>query len=249
MVDTHCHIYKEEIENYEEIIKECKNNNIDLIINGVDIKSDLEIIELSKKYSNVFASVGLNYDTIDEFDDSDLKKLEEIIKNNNVVAIGEIGLDYHYTKENKSKQIYFFKKQLELALKYNLPVIVHAREATQDAYNLIKEVGNHKGSLHCFSGSLEMAREFIKLGFKIGVDGPITFKNNRKGIEVVENIDIKDILTETDSPYLAPVPKRGEANTPLNLKYIIEKISEVKNMTFDEVNKITTNNAKELFNI
>ena len=151
-----------------DIIKECASNNIDVILNGVDIASNNEIIELSKKYDNVYAAIGLNYDGIDTFTDEDLILLEEQIKNNKVVALGEIGIDFYWTKENSDKQIYFFKKQLELAKKYDLPVIVHAREASQKVFDIIKESNVRKGSMHCYSGSTELAKEYIKLGFYIG---------------------------------------------------------------------------------
>ncbi|MBQ1495787.1 MAG: TatD family hydrolase [Bacilli bacterium] len=249
MLDTHCHVYKEEMNNYIEIIEECNRNSISMIINAVDIESSKEIIDLSKKYNNVYASIGINYDSIDKAIEKDLVLLEDLIKKEKVVALGEIGLDYYWTKDNKEKQITFFKKQLELAKKYDLPVIVHARESIQDVYDILKESNVRKGSLHCFSGSLEMAKEFIKLGFKIGVDGPITYKNNKKGIEIIKNIDLKDILIETDSPYLSPEPNRGKQNSPLNLKYIVEKISDIKEISKEEVIKVTTNNAKELFRI
>jgi len=249
MIDTHCHVYEEEMSNYKEIIEECEKQDISMIVNAVDIGSSKDIISLSKTYKNVYAAIGLNYDTIDRVEEKDLIELEKLIKNEKIVAIGEIGLDYYWTKDNKDKQIKYFKAQLKLAKEYDLPVIVHARESIQDVYDILKEMDIHKGSMHCYSGSLEMAREFIKLGFKIGIDGPITYKNNKKGIEVVQNIDIKDILIETDSPYLSPEPNRGKTNSPLNLKYIVEKIAEIKNMSVEEVKEITTNNAKELYRI
>lgn len=249
IIDTHSHIYPSEIENAVDIIKECKNNNIELILNGVDIDSNNEIIELSKKYDNVYAAIGLNYDQIDKITDDDLVLLEDQIKNNRVVAIGEIGIDYHWTKENSEKQIYFFKKQLELAKKYNLPVIVHSREASQEVFDIIKDSGVRKGSMHCFSGSLELAKEYIKLGFLIGVDGPITYPNNRKGIDIITNIPVDNLLLETDSPYLPPESKRGETNTPLNLEEIASKIAEVKNISVEEIYNITYNNANKLFNL
>lgn len=249
MIDTHCHVYEEEMSNYKEIIENCDKKGISMIVNAIDINTSKEVISLSKKYNNVHAAIGLNYDKIDTFNQDDLKKLEELIKKEKIVALGEIGLDYYWTKENKDKQIEYFKAQLELSKKYNLPVIVHARESIQDVYNIIKESGVNKGSMHCFNGSLEMAKEFIKLGFKIGIDGPITYKSNKKGVEIVKELDLKDLLIETDSPYLSPEPKRGEQNSPLNLEFIAKKIADIKEIPLEKVIDITTNNAKELYKI
>lgn len=248
MIDTHSHVYEEEIPNYKEIIEECKNKDISMIINGVDNKSNKEIIDLANKYDNVYPAIGLNYDQIDYFNEKDIDDLEELIKSNKVIALGEIGLDYYWTKENKDKQIYFFEKQLELAEKYNLPVIIHSRKASQDVYDILKKY-NVKGSMHCYAGSLEMAKEFIKLGFLIGIDGPITYKNNVKGVELVKEIPLEYLLLETDSPFLSPEPNRGKQNSPLNLIYIAKKIAEIKGISTDEVIEKTTKNAKELFNI
>ena len=249
MIDTHCHVFSGEVENYLDVIEECKKNDISLILNSFDINSSLEVINLSKKFDNVYASIGLNYDVIDKIEEKDLVLLEELLNKENILALGEIGLDYYWTKKNKEKQIYFFEKQLELAKKYDLPVIVHARESIKDVYDIIKKANVSRGTMHCYSGSLEMAKEFIKLGFKIGIDGPITYKNNKKGIELVKNLELKDLLLETDSPYLSPEPNRGKTNTPLNLVYIVEKIAEIKNVSIEEVVKETSKNAKELFKI
>ena len=249
IIDTHCHLYPSEMNNAEEIIKQCADNNISVILNGVDIASNNEIIELSKKYNNVYAAIGLNYDQIDTFNDDDLVLLEEQIKNNKVVALGEIGIDYYWTKENSDKQIYFFKKQLELSKKYNLPVIVHARNASQEVFDIIKDSGVRKGSMHCYSGSLELAKEYIKLGFYIGIDGPITYPNNKKGIEVISNIPVDNLLLETDSPYLPPESKRGEVNTPLNLTEIASKVSSISGIPVEEILEITYNNANKLFDL
>ena len=249
MFDTHCHVYEEEMANYKDIIEECSKKNINMIINAVDINSSKTVINLSKEYNNVYSAVGLNYDTIDSVTRDDLIELEKLIKNEKIVAIGEIGLDFYWTKENKDKQILFFKKQLEIAKKYDLPVIVHARESIQDVYDIIKESGVRKGSMHCFSGSIEMAREFIKLGFKIGIDGPLTYKNNKKGIELVKELDLSNLLLETDSPYLSPEPNRGKQNSPLNIELIAKKIADIKGLSIEEVINITNNNVKETFNI
>ena len=248
IIDTHCHMYKSEYSNAEEIIKECELKNIKIILNGIDKKSNLEVLELSKKYDNVYAAIGYDHSVVDNISESDIDLLESQLKNDKVIAIGEIGLDYYWIKDNKEEQKKLFKKMLELAERNNLPVIVHSRDAVQDVYDILKKY-KIKGSIHCYSGSTEMANEFIKLGFYIGIDGPITYKNNRKQREMIKKIDINHILVETDSPYLSPEPKRGEKNTPLNITYIIEKIAEELNVSEEEILKITVQNAKNLFNI
>ena len=248
IIDTHCHIYNSEIENAEEIIRECAKNNIYMILNGVDPESNKEILELSKKYDNVYAALGYDHSVVDKITEKDISLLDEQLNNEKVVAVGEIGIDYYWVKDNKDKQKDLFERMLNLAEKHKLPVIVHAREAIGDTYEILKK-HNIIGSMHCYQGSKEMAKEFIKLGFYIGIDGPITYNNNRKQKEMIKEIDIDHILVETDSPYLTPEPKRGEKNTSLNLIYIIRKIAEELNYTEDEMINITTNNAKKLFKI
>ena len=246
IIDTHCHIYNSEIENAEDIIKECAKNNIYMILNGIDPKSNKEVLELSLKYDNVYAALGYDHSVVNKITDSDIKLLDKQLESPKVVAVGEIGLDYYWVKNNKETQKELFEKMLNLAEKHKLPVIVHAREAIQDTYDTLKK-HNVIGSMHCFQGSMEMAKEFIKLGFYIGIDGPITYKNNKKQIDIVKNIDINHILVETDSPYLSPEPVRGKKNTPLNLIYIIRKIGEELNISYNEMINITTNNARRLY--
>lgn len=246
IIDTHCHIYPSEMEDAEEIIKKCEEKNIVLLLNGIDKESNSEILELTKKYDNVYAALGYDHSVVDKINEDDIKILDEQLSNDKIVAVGEIGLDYYWVKDNKEKQKELFEKMLFLAEKHNLPVIVHAREAIQDTYDILKK---HKviGSMHCYQGSSEMAKEFIKLGFYIGIDGPITYKNNKKQKEMIKNIDINHILVETDSPYLSPEPVRGEKNTSLNLIYILEKIGEELNMSIGDITNITTNNARRLY--
>lgn len=248
IIDTHCHIYYSECANAEEIIKECNNQNIKIILNGIDKESNKQVLELSKKYDNVYASIGYDHSVANKINNDDMILLEEQIKNNKVVAIGEIGLDYYWVKDNKDKQKELFIKQIDLAIKYNLPVIIHSRDAIQDVYDILKNK-KVKGSIHCYSGSTQMAKEFIKLGFYIGIDGPITFKNNKKQRDMVKDIDINHILVETDSPYLTPEPFRGEKNTSLNLKYIINQIAIELGISYDDAKRITTNNAIKLFDL
>lgn len=246
IIDTHCHIYPSEMDDAEEIIKKCEEKNIVLLLNGIDKESNSEILELTKKYDNVYAALGYDHSVVDKINEDDIKILDEQLSNDKIVAVGEIGLDYYWVKDNKEKQKELFEKMLFLAEKHNLPVIVHAREAIQDTYDILKK---HKviGSMHCYQGSSEMAKEFIKLGFYIGIDGPITYKNNKKQKEMIKNIDINHILVETDSPYLSPEPVRGEKNTSLNLIYILEKIGKELNMSIGDITNITTNNARRLY--
>lgn len=248
IIDTHCHIYTSEMENAEKIISEAYKNNIHLILNGTDPSSNKEILELTDKYDNVYAALGYFYTYADEITDEDIALLDEQLCNDKVVAVGEIGLDYYYTKDNKDKQKELFEKMLNLAQKHRLPVIVHSRKSIQDTYDMLKK-HDVVGSLHCYQGSAEMAQEFIKLGFYIGIGGPVTYSRNKKIKKVVKTIDIDHMLVETDSPYLAPEEKRGEENTPLNLKYIIRKIADELDEDEEKVIEITTENAKKLFQI
>ena len=248
IIDTHCHIYNSEMENAEEIIKEAQKNNIILILNGTDLKSNEEALELSEDYENVYAALGYFYTLADEITDEDILLLDNQLKKDKVIAVGEIGLDYYKGKENKDKQIELFEKMLTLAEKHELPIIVHSRKAMQDTYDILKK-HNVVGSMHSYQGSVEMAKEFIKLGFYIGIGGTVTHTNNKKTRKMLNEIGIEHILLETDSPYLPPEEKRGEMNTPLNIKYIIRKIAEELDIEESEVIEITAENAKRLFKI
>lgn len=248
IIDTHCHIYYSEMDNAEEIIRQAAENDICMILNGTDPSSNREVLELSAKYENVYAALGYFYSFADEITDEDISLLDSQLSNDKVIAVGEIGIDYYHTKDNADKQKELFEKMLGLAQKHDLPVIVHSRKAIQDTFDILKK-HDVVGSLHCYQGSGEMAREFIKLGFYIGICGPVTHKNNKKIRKMLKKIDINHILVETDSPYLTPEEKRGEKNTSLNLKYIIRKIAEELDIDEDRVIGITTDNAKRLFNI
>lgn len=248
IIDTHCHIYASEMENAEEIIMEAADNDIHMVLNGTDPSSNREVLELSEKYDNVHAALGYFYTLADEITDDDIDLLDEQLGNDRVVAVGEIGLDYYHTKENRDNQIELFEKMLDLAEKHDLPVIVHSRKAMQDTFDILKK-HDVVGSMHSYQGSAEMAQQFIRLGFYIGVGGPITHTNNKKARRMLENTDINHILLETDSPYLSPEEKRGEMNTPINIRYVSRKMAEELDMEESDVLEITTKNAKELFNI
>lgn len=246
MIDTHAHILSEFYDDIDELIEELKSKNIIKVINCADsIETSKEVLNIYNKYEGyLLPAVGIHPENIDN---SNLKTIENIIKEHKVFAIGEIGLDYHYNDENKDEQKEYFIKQLDLALKYDLPVIIHIREAMQECFDILKTRKN-KGIIHCFSGSVEMALEYIKLGYKLGIGGVLTFKNS-KLYEVIEKIDLKDIVLETDSPFLSPEPFRGKKNKPCNVLYVAKRIAEIKNISLEEVINTTTATAKQIFDI
>ena len=239
MIDTHCHITSEYYNNINEVINKMKDNII--IVSGTNKDDIKEVIELCK-YKNVYGTIGI-YPT----EELDLKVIEDNINNKKIVGIGEIGLDYHL-EHNKEEQINKFIKQLDLARKYNKTVVIHTRDAIQDTYDILKNYKDLKKVIHCYSGSLEMAREFIKIGCRLGIGGVLTFKNSKLK-DVVKEIDLKYILLETDSPFLTPEPFRGTKNEPYNVIYVAKKIAEIKGISLEEVLNITTNNAKEQFDL
>jgi len=245
LIDTHCHLSHEDYDNLEEVIK---NMNGIMIASGCGNKTNREVLELVEKYDNVYGTLGIHPEEVNNITSDSFKLIEENINNPKIVAIGEIGLDYYWVKDNKEAQISLLKKQLDLATKYNKPVVIHSRDAIQDVYDILKEY-NLKGTIHCFSSSLEMAKEFIKLGYKIGVGGTVTFKNSKKLQEIVKEIDLKDILIETDSPYLTPEPYRGKRNNPSLVYYVAQKISDLKNVSIDDVISATGNNAIHQFDL
>lgn len=248
-IDSHCHLSKEYYENLDEIVNKAKENKVyTLIISGCDKNGIIEGLDIINKYENIYMTIGFHPSEVNITTDEDLIWLENLIKDNEkIIAVGEIGLDYYWVKDNKELQRELFRKQLDIATRLNLPVVIHSREATQETYDILKEY-KLNGIIHCYSGSLEMAKEYIKLGYKIGIGGVVTFKNTNL-VEVVKEIDIKEITLETDSPYLAPTPHRGKQNSPEYIPLIAEKISEIKEITKEQVGEITTNNIKELFKI
>lgn len=235
-------------EYYESLDEIVKNMDGLMIVSGVDDKSNLEVLDLISKYDNVYGTLGLHPENIDSLTKNSFDIIEQNLNNPKIVGIGEIGLDYYWVKDNKEDQKALLIKQLDLAKKYSKPIVVHSREAIKDTYDILKNY-KLKGTIHCFNSSLEMAREFIKLGYKIGIGGVVTFKNAKKLCEIVENIDIKDILIETDSPYLTPEPFRGQRNEPKNVYFVALKIAELKRMTLEEVIEETYKNAINEFDL
>lgn len=248
-IDTHCHLSSEDYDDIGLVIKENKENLIDkIIISGYSRDTIKESLDLIDKYSDLYATIGYHPSEADITTDEDLLLLEKQIKNIKVVGIGEIGLDYHYGKENKEKQISLFKKQLELAQKYNLPVVIHSRDAVEDTINILKEYPTVIGDMHCFSGSLETAKIYLSMGYYLGIGGVVTFKNSNL-IKVIKEIGLDKIVLETDAPYLTPEPFRGKINSSKYIPYIAKRIADELNISSEEVSEITSNNAKILFDL
>ena len=246
-IDTHCHLFNEYYDNIEDIIRKCKDSNIKrIIVSGVDIKSNMEVLELVNKYDIVYGSIGFHPTELKDFCYEDLEWLEKHINDNKIVALGEIGLDYHYDDTDKTKQMDVLRRQLEIAKKYDKPIIFHSRDSIGDTYNILEEY-KLRGSIHCYSGSVDMARKFTNLGYMIGVGGVVTYKNSRVLKEVVKNIDLSYILLETDAPFLSPEPFRGTSNDSSRIPIIAEVIAEIKNVSSADVSRVCTANAERLF--
>lgn len=246
--DTHCHISNEYYEDIEEILKNAKNVDITRVINnGCDTKSNKEVLELTSKYPNMYGAIGIHPESVETYTKEDLTFIENNLNNKKIIAIGEIGLDYYYTKENKDKQIELFETQLKLAEKYQIPVIIHSREATEDTINCLKKY-KITGVIHSFTGSLETAKIYIKMGFLLGINGVITFKNSKLK-EVIKEIDLDNIIFETDSPFLTPEPFRGTKNEPARAINTIEFICNLKGITKSQASIITNKNIKRIFDI
>lgn len=245
-VDTHCHIFKSDYDNIDEVLNNASNNNIKYYINnGSNREYNKEVLELVKQYDNMYGALGIHPESVDNYTLEDIEFIKNNLNNEKIVAIGEIGLDYHYTKENKDEQIKLLEMQLSLAEKYNLPVIIHSREATEDTINTLKKF-NCKGTIHSFSGSLETAKIYIKMGYLLGVNGVITFKNcNIK--DVIKEVGLDNIVLETDSPYLTPVPYRGMKNDPSHIMDIAKFVSELYNVSLEELSYRTNENIKRMY--
>ena len=242
--DTHCHVLSEYYVDIDEILKDAKEAGVSRVINAAyNLESSKEVMALVKKYPEMYGVVGLHPENIEE--DFDYTIFDNLDKK--IVGIGEIGLDYHYTKDNKDKQIEVFERQLDIAEKLNLPVVIHSREAAGDTLEILKKHHNF-GVIHSFSGSLEMAREYIKLGFVLGVNGVVTFKNcNLK--DTLKNIDMNSIVLETDSPYLTPVPFRGTQNNPGKMMNTARFVADIYGVSLSELAEITNQNIKRIFDI
>lgn len=248
-VDSHCHIDSREYGDIDKVIERAIHSDVKmLIVNGYDRRSNFEVLELVKKYDIVYGAIGWQPGEIDEIREDDYLFLESHVNDDKIIAIGEIGLDYYYDGYGKNRQIEVFKRQIDIANKYNKPVIVHTRDAIQDTYDILKEK-NARGVIHCYSGSLEMAKKFIDIDFCLGIGGICTFKNANNIINVIKSIPLEYIVLETDSPYLAPEPYRGHKNEPKNIPIIADKIAEIKGINKEKVMDVTTRNVGRVFDI
>lgn len=251
--ETHAHYDDAKFdEDREELLEKVHNSGVHPIINvGASINSTKQTLELAKTHDYIYAAVGVHPSDIADLNEETFAWLKEQTKYEKTIAIGEIGLDYYWDKEAdiQEKQRYWFKRQMDLARETNLPIIIHSRDAAEDTMKVMKEAKAHelKGVVHCYSYSKEIAQEFIKMGYYIGVGGVVTFKNARKLVETVEAIPLDRILLETDCPYMAPEPNRGKRNDSSNIQYVIKKIAEIKGISEEEVEKITEQNAYTLF--
>jgi TatD DNase family protein len=253
LFDTHVHLNAEQFnEDLEEVISRAKEAGVGkMVVVGFDRPTIERAMELVEHYDFLYASVGWHpVDAID-MTNEDLAWIEELSSHPKVVALGEMGLDYHWDKSPKDVQKEVFRKQIHLAKKVKLPIIIHNREATQDIVDILREEGAEEvgGIMHCFSGSPEIAQECVDMNFYISLGGPVTFKNAKKPKEVAQEIPLERLLIETDCPYLAPHPNRGKRNEPAYVKLVAEQIAELKGISLEEVEKITTENANKLFNI
>ncbi len=250
IIDTHCHLYAKEFDNNRnEILQRAEQESIHkFYLPAIDSTTHAAMLDLENKNSKCIAMMGLHPCSVNVNYKDELQQVEQWFAKRNFVAVGEIGLDFYWDKTFVKEQTESFKIQIELAIKKNIPIVIHTRNAMQETINVVKEYSkqNVRGIFHCFSGSYESAKEIIKAGFYLGIGGVVTYKNAGLA-EVLQKIDLKHVVLETDSPYLTPVPFRGKQNEPSYLKYIIEKVAEIKNVSIEKVAEVTTKNAAQIF--
>ena len=249
LFDTHAHLDDARFdEDRDSVISALKGEGISLVVNvGADMKSSHTSASLALKYDFIYASVGVHPDETGALTEKDMETLYNYAKNDKVVAIGEIGFDYHNMGAPKDVQKKWFERQLLLAKELDMPYIIHNRDAHLDTLNMIKKIGYFNGVMHCFSGSAEMAKEVVSLGMMISFAGPVTFKNAQKTKEAAKVVPLQHLLIETDSPYLTPEPYRGKRNDSKNVRFVAEEIARLKDVSFEEIAEITMKNGKRFF--
>lgn len=252
LFDSHAHYNDEKFEaDREEVLSKIYKSGVTKIVNaGYSLESSKKAIEIANKHEFIYATVGISPNDIEGYKKEDLKEITKFAQSKKVIAIGEIGLDFYWNKENKDLQKEVFISQIEIANKLNLPIIIHTREAIYDTLEILKNNNcNKKGVFHCCPFNVDLVREGLKLGFYISFAGPVTFKNSKNASEIINMVPLDKMLIETDSPYLSPEPLRGKRNDSRNVKYIAKKIADVKQIDTEEVAKITYENAKRIFEI
>ncbi len=253
MFDSHAHIYDERFdEDINEVIKRAKSEGMNYIMIPADDFSCFDkIINLIDKNDMLYGAIGIHPHESKTLNENNFNTIKKYLSHKKIKAVGEIGLDYHYDFSDRNIQRKWFREQLVLAKELNYPVIIHEREAAKDVFDILCEVNSFETGvlMHCYGGSYEMAKEYIKRGAKISIGGIVTFKNARRVVEVAEKIDLEHLFIETDSPYLTPVPFRGKRNEPLYVKYVAEKIANIKNIPLDEVISVTEENAMKYFKV
>lgn len=251
--DTHAHYDDKQFdEDRHEVLSGLAENDVKKVVNiSADWNSIEKTVELTRQYPFVYGAVGIHPDAVGELTEERLEKLREYCHKEKIVAVGEIGLDYHWMISPKEVQQEWFIRQLNLAKEENLPVVIHSRGASQDTFDIMKKhhAGTTKGVIHCYSGSVEMAKEYVKLGYYLGIGGVITFKNSRVLKEVVEEIPLSNLVLETDCPYLSPTPFRGKRNASDRLIFVVETIARLKGCSREEVKEVTWKNAHDLYGI
>ena len=249
--ESHAHYDDEAFdEDRSELLDALPAQGIGRVINVcAEVEGWNRTVDLMERYPYIYGAIGVHPDDVGALDEEKIQRMHQICQMEKTVAVGEIGLDYYWDKENHEKQIYWFERQLEVAREEKLPFIIHSRDAAKDTFDIMKEekAGEIGGVVHCFSYSVELAREYVKMGLYIGVGGVVTFKNARKLKEVVMDIPLGHIVLETDSPYMAPTPYRGKRNCSLYLPYVAEEIARLKNISAEEVITVTEQNARRLF--
>ena len=254
IIDTHAHYDDAAFDgDREALIESLPENGIGIAVDiGASPESSRKALALSGRYDHIYAAIGVHPDDVDKLDEDELSWLEKTAAaEKKVVAIGEIGMDYYWDNSPHDVQKYWFRRQLELARRVGLPVVIHSRDAAKDTFDVLKEAHAEElgGVIHCYSGSAEMAKEYVKLGWYLGIGGVVTFKNARVIKEVTAQTDLSHIVLETDCPYLAPVPYRGKRNSSLYLPYVVQAISEIKGVSPEEVIRVTEENARRMYRI
>lgn len=248
-VDTHCHLDNNQFDSDRAEVIERVKEKLQFAVNiGYDVPSSERSIELAEKHDFIYAAVGVHPIDCPEYNDEMEAEIEKLAAHPKVLAIGEIGLDYHWMTSPKEFQQEVFRRQIEIARRVKKPIVVHTREAMQDTIELLKDYPDVTGIIHCYPGSAESARELTDR-FYLGIGGTLTFKNAKKTVEVVKEIPLEKLLLETDCPYLTPEPNRGKRNEPVYVEYVAKKIAEIKGISYEEVVRVTTENAKKIYGI